>query len=357
MASTKEIVEKLTIENVETILEKLGAEPKRTGDKIIARTVCHNHAHEGKHKLEFYSDNKLFHCYTECGTLNIFDVVMQSLEVDFKESLQFICDIAGIDNNTLNGFTEGFNTKMDEELEGFFERFKIKEFEPAEPFNVLNENILHYYYPYYHKSWIDEGISIATMRKFGIKFDIENNRIIIPHRDIFGHLIGVRARNLNESEIAEGRKYIPIYHKGETLLNHATGNNLYGAFENKSDIMAVKTIILMESEKGVMQLDSFGIPYGVAVSGSNLSMQQIYLLKQLGVSEVIIALDKEYENIGDDLERIYAVKIRKSFIEKLRTDFKVSIIWDSRNLLDIKDSPTDKGKDVFEKLLLERIYI
>lgn len=357
MASTKEIVEQLTIENIISILEEVGAEPKEQGGKIIARTVCHNSAHEGKHKLEFYTDNKLFHCYTECGTLNIFDVVMKSLHMEFKEALNYICKMSGIDNNNLTGFQNGFSKNVDEETENFFNRFKTKERAVVEPFKVLNENILYYYYPFYHYTWIKDGIEIPTMRKFGIKYDIENNRIIIPHRDIEGSLIGVRARNLNEIDILEGRKYMPIYHKGKDLLNHATGNNLYGIFENKEDINNVKTIILMESEKGVMQLDSFNMPYGVAISGSTLSIEQIDLIKQLNVTEVILALDKEFNTIGDELENIYANKVKKSFIDKLKLYFKLSIVWDTQDLLDYKDSPTDKGKEVFEKLLKERVFI
>lgn len=356
---SKEIVELLTIENIEDILTELGAEPQRVGNKIISRTVCHNHEHEGKKKLEFYGDNKLFHCYTSCGTLSIFDLVMQTREVSFKEAIDFICNIAGIVNDSFIGYTEGFKEEVEQDVSDFFNKFKRKPQRKKEDsyFLVLDENILFYYYKIYHNDWIQESISIKTMKKFGIRFDIENNRIIIPHRDISGNLIGVRARHLNKIDVEAGRKYAPIYHKGKILLNHATGLNLYGAFENKEAISTVKSIILMESEKGVMQLDSFNMPFGAALSGSNLSMKQIDLLRELGVTEVILGLDKEFEVSGDNKEKIYIEKVKKSMIDKLNTYFKVSIIWDQHNLLDYKDSPTDKGKEVFEKLFKERIFV
>ena len=35
----------------------------------------------------------------------------------------------------------------------------------------------------------------------------------------------------------------------------------------------------------------------------------------------------------------------------------VSVIWDNKGLLDYKNSPTDKGKDVFDELYADRIKL
>ena len=49
--------------------------------------------------------------------------------------------------------------------------------------------------------------------------------------------------------------------------------------------------------------------------------------------------------------------IQKNLINPLLPYFKINILWDTNNLLDYKDSPTDKGKDVLLQLMKNKIYI
>ncbi|MDU8954157.1 MAG: hypothetical protein E7G37_10285, partial [Streptococcus sp.] len=84
---------------------------------------------------------------------------------------------------------------------------------------------------------------------------------------------------------------------------------------------------------------------------------QLNLIKNLPLEEVIIAVDKEFENIGDTLEKYYAEKVEKTIANKLKPYFSVSVVWDKNNLLDLKDSPTDKGKDIWLKLFRDRISL
>ena len=37
---------------------------------LIFRTICH---HGDSHKLYYYVETKTFHCYTNCGTMSVFD--------------------------------------------------------------------------------------------------------------------------------------------------------------------------------------------------------------------------------------------------------------------------------------------
>ena len=194
------------------------------------------------------------------------------------------------------------------------------------------------------------------MDKFEIQYDIYNDRIIIPHRYVNGDLIAIRCRNLDERLVETGRKYMPIIVDGKTL-SAPTSQYLYGLYQNMENIQRLKRVILVESEKAVLQYETMYPDYNIAValSSSNLSMWQVDILKSLGVEEVIIALDKEFDNSGTREEMLYAMKIDKSLVNKLSL-FDVSIIWDYRGLLDRKDSPLDKGKQVFEKLYQDRIY-
>ena len=94
----------------------------------------------------------------------------------------------------------------------------------------------------------------------------------------------------------------------------------------------------------------------VAVCGSTLSMYQVQLLQKLNVAEVIIAFDRQYQNIGDK-EWEFWVKKLTNFNAKYGSYVQISYIFDTKDLLDYKDSPIDKGKDIFLKLYKNRIYI
>lgn len=217
---------------------------------------------------------------------------------------------------------------------------------------------MNIYEDIYYKGWINEGISIETMKKFNIKNSISDQQIIIPHYDEDGRLVGVRCRNLNKDLVNAGKKYMPVFNNG-TLLNHPTGSVLYGLNFNKKNIEKYRKIILFESEKSVLQLDSMmpDMSIGVCLSGSNLTDYQVEILKSLQIDEVIIALDKEFEKIGDEEEKYFAKKIEKSIYSKLSAFFKVSVLWDVNQLLEKQMSPTDNGKEVFYKLFTNRIFL
>jgi hypothetical protein len=76
----------------------------------------------------------------------------------------------------------------------------------------------------------------------------------------------------------------------------------------------------------------------------------------LGANEITIAFDKEYTDWRSDEAREYQEKIR-NMCKKYAGQAVFSYIWDMDNLLGYKDSPFDKGKEVFEELYKHRIKI
>lgn len=345
------IVDMLSDRDIWDLLESFGAEPKAIGDTFNCKTVCHA-GH--KHKLAYYRDSKTFFCYTNCGSMSIFDLVSKTLNVPFKEAYNYIAKKYNL--HTMSHFEDGFASETISNP-GALLKSKMKKLEMPE-FKILDDSIIDEFYPFYHKTWLEDGISIQTMKKYEIKYNLIENQIIIPHRDKNGKLIGVRGRNLNKKDVENGKKYMPIYHNGR-ILKHLTGANLYGLDKNKEAIEKSKTCILFESEKSVQQLDTM-FPHasiGLCVSGSNLTKYQLELLKDLEIDEVVIATDKEFNEIGEDKEIFYADKIKKVFRDKLSPFFRVSVIWDTQGLLDLKDSPSDKGKEIFLKLLNNRIFL
>lgn len=346
----QDIQKQLNISQVYELLSHLGGDPRwESDDVIVSRTICHN---GGSHKLYYYDNSKRFTCYTgDCGYgFSIFDLVQYIHGYDFITSLNFVKQFFGI-------YSQNILTKSERVEMSFFKKFEKEDKTSKE--HIFDRDVLNHFYPdIFHESWIEDNISPKSMSKYDIHYSITTNQIIIPHKNIGGDLIGVRVRNLNEEDLEEGRKYMPLIYNGE-MYNHNTGNYLYGVYESKHHIKKHKKIILFEGEKSCMQIDTMFPQYNIAValSGSNLSDKQIETIHSLGVEEVIIALDKEFEELDSREEWLYQRAIRQNMINSLLPFYKVSVIWDRWDILDYKDSPSDKGKKAFIDLYKNRIKI
>ena len=331
-----------------SILEHIGAEPYLEGNAIVCRTVCHG-GH--KHKLYYYIESCTFHCFTDhCGNMDIYRLIGKVLDKEFFDSYMFVLSYFGYE---YDGDEIDYSEKLDM---SFFKKFETKKVETKLP--KIKENILNLFYNMYHISWIKDGISKRSMNKFNIKLNITDEQIVIPHYDVENNLVGVRCRNLKQDVVERGMKYMPIRHGG-VVYNHPTGSVLYGLNVNKKDINRTGKVILFESEKSVLQLDTMypDCNIGVCVSGSSLTDRQVEILKSLNIEEVCVAFDKEFKNIGDNEEKFYAKKIEDTVANKLLPYFSVSVIWDKEGLLNEQDSPTDKGPEVFNTLWKNRISL
>lgn len=345
----KKVKSMLSDRDVYSLLEDLNAEPMVTDNVWTCKTICHC---GDSHKLYYYRETKNFHCYTSCGSMDIFSLVEKVLEVEFYESVRYIMNKFNIEDDS--DAISVYNV-VDNPSDYFRNQMRTVDFPKIK---ILSDNILNCYYNMPHISWLKDGISVRSMMKYNIGYSILDNKIIIPHKDKKGNLIGVRSRNLNKDLVESGKKYMPIFHNGR-VLKHPTGANLYGLYENKESIEKYRTAILFESEKSVLQLDTMlpDMSIGLCVSGSSLTDLQLELLKDLEIDEVIIATDKEFDEKGDILELAYAKKIRSVFGNRLTPFYRVSVLWDMFGVLDKKDSPTDKGLDIFKKLMDNRIYL
>ena len=350
--SAKDVINKITDDDVIDIMLDLGSEdPLFVREGMLFNTICHNHDGSGKKKLHYHSESKTFYCYTECHNIgNIFNLVMKAKECEYRDAYEYVCSKIGISTSTLKyGFTF---EKLDN---SFIRKFSNKKEEIKMPI-LRDEKVLNRFWDkLFHQSWINDFITIDVMKKFGIRFDISENRIIIPHYDENSILVGIRCRNLNKDKVDQGKKYMPIT-INDVLYNYPTSLNLYGLNFNKENITKYRKVVIGESEKFVMQHSSFyENSVAVAILGSSIHDYQIELLKKYGVEEVVLALDKEFENKEEENE--YMQKIQRSFVSRLCTYFSVSIIWDKDNTLELKMSPTDRGKEIFEKLYKDRILL
>jgi len=361
MSSIQQIKNNMTIKSVFNLLEEAQAHPKiiENNTMIEAVTVCH---HGNKRKLYYYQDGKNFVCYTNCGSMQIVDFAMKLFNCDFNKAIRILEKKFNVSNFNVGNFVDESNIELNENID-------IPSIDVARTLNKgsdvpeieippIDKNIINSFYDIYPSSWLKEGISKESMNKYHIKFDVLNHRIIIPAFRSDGELIGIRCRDIDENRLRNGgSKYYPIFFNGK-VLRWPTGSSLYGLDISKDSIKKNKKVILFEGEKSVLKLDRYlgENNIGLALYGSNFTRIQKNTILDLGVDEIVIALDKEFEKVYDENSKLYAKKIG-SMVKDIKMRCKVSVLWDKKGQLDYKDSPIDKGIEVFNDLVHNRIFL
>lgn len=205
-------------------------------------------------------------------------------------------------------------------------------------FKVLPERVMDKYIWSEEKlkPWIDEGISVDVLKKYGVKYDPITDRIVYPIRNIKGELVNVGCRTLDPMYKIKGfRKYsyIQDWNGGMEVI--------YGLYENFEICKKKGFLILFEGAKSVLKAASWGIFNTGAVLTSHLNTNQMQILLttcNLNNVAVVFAFDKDV-NIADDKN-----------IRKLRSYLRVYYLKDTEDLLEDKDSPVDQGFEVFKEL-------
>lgn len=343
MKKLSEVANELTPERIIELVTQLGADRYIETDKyIIFPTICHNiDAAAASMKLYYYKANKKFHCYTDCGdNFNIFELFERRYKLLGME-YNFFTDVVLKISMDVQRFNEY----------EFFQPYKSpyqQHTKPKVDIEELPNSLLNVYTSIPIPEWLDDGISEDTMKLYNILYSIDENRIIIPHYDINGRLIGIRARALNEEDVKKG-KYRPVIINGQ-LCNHPLGYNLYGLNIVKNNIKQKRWAIIGEGEKLPQQFNTmFGEKNNIAVAtcGSSVSSYQIDLLTSVGADKILIAFDNEGETWEEKQKYFHKLE---NLCKKYSNRVKMGFIWDSKNLLQLKDSPTDRGKDTFLEL-------
>lgn len=348
MIDYKELVDNLREDDVKQLLTNLDIPFKETLDYLLMPTACHNvDLDEASWKLYYYKDTHFFYCYTNCGGMSIFKFLEEYYKTRDYE-YDWYNDIYKVVENCSNARNiTGFTSKKRELLK---DKFLVREI-PDLP--IYPAGVLDVFTRYYPVEWLNDGITKDSMDDFNILFSVGRNKIIIPHYSINGDLVGIRGRALDPWEVENVGKYAPVRIE-DTIYRHPLGLNLYGLNKTKENIKENGVCFLFEAEKSVLQSNAFDRPNcSAAVCGSNINIYQIKLLIQnCHPQEIVVCFDKEELPHSDK----YFNKLYKT-CEKYKNYCNFSFIYDRRNLLNLKDSPTDKGEDIFNQLLKERVRV
>ena len=355
------IKESLNEQDIIKIMTDLGDgnHKKDNQGNLIFKTKCHNIT-GGSHKLYYYKESCSFYCYSSCNqSYDIYGLVMKSKrlrgdKLDFPQAISYVANLTGKLYRESFNIYKG-NPYMIDDWD-FINNYRVKN-RPKVDIPICDSKVLEVFRYLPHRSWLDEGMSWDTMKKFNISYYIKSDRIVIPHYDIDGELIGIRGRSMREEDIEAGKKYMPLIIGGQ-LYNHPTAFNLYGLNLNKENIKKYRKVIIYESEKSVMLSEEYypEDSFAVAVCGSNISRIQRDMLLDLGIENVILAFDKQYKDSKSTEAMSYAKKIKK--LGSLFINYcNVYTLWDTGDLLEYKDSPIDKGVNTLHKLMKNKIEI
>lgn len=203
------------------------------------------------------------------------------------------------------------------------------------------EEILEQYGNTPNLLWLRDGISLETQRKWGVGYDVVSQRITLPIRTSTGEIMGIKAR-LNGTPEEFEAKYL-------SLINGPTSQTLFGYSENYSSLYE-GTPIIVESEKSVLKMSSWGYNNVVALGSNSLSVTQCKLLLSLNPKGVIFMLDKSL-----------SLENTKRNAELLRTFCTMRQIkiqywnWENNITLPDKCAPCDDTKEEFEYILQNEI--
>lgn len=277
---------------------------KRSGRNFLG--LCPFH----KEKTPSFSvspDKQIFHCFG-CGVGgNVVHFISKIENVNFKESIEFLADKAGIVLPTINAGEDLKKQELKEKV------YKINELvanlyhetlykpiaKPAQEYvkkrkldnktlinfkigYAPNGNILYKYLK--EQGFEEEEILASTLvKKYNNSYlDAFRNRLMFPIMDVRNRVIAFGGRVLDNS--------LPKYINSPDTIVYNKGRNLYGL--NVAKNARLDNIIIVEGYMDCVSLHQRGIPNVVASLGTALTENQGRLIRKY-CEKVIISYDSD----------------------------------------------------------------
>lgn len=284
-------------------------------------------------------------CIVDCSTLrfyvfstnqkgNIFSLIMDIKRCSFPDALKFAASKAGISQNELE-------IKTRWPFDGFFLKLIPNYTEELEDLKTYPEETLDPYSGKYNLQFVRDGISLKCQEKYGVGYDMESNRITIPERAMDGSLVGIMGRA--NYDCPHDKRWYP-------LISCPRSKTLFGYTQNYQRIQETGNVVLFESEKAVMQCDSFGSNIALATCGCHVSETQTKYIQKLFPKKIILAYD-------EGLEEEHLIKeCKKLMTNNLILTTKVGYVWpDGLIPSDSKMNIADMGKDAYQEGLTKYV--
>lgn len=310
---------------------------RRRGREYFGNCPFHN---ERTGSFTVTPRKQLFYCFGCKKGGDVIDFVVEYLKISKDQAIEYLANVAGIKTEKVTiSKTVSYLRKS--------KKKKDKRKKEAEKHRVLSKSLLQDFKKIEIEKWIEEGIPQWIMDKYEIMYDSKSKRIVYPVYDNYGKFINIKGRTIFDNYKDFNPpipKYINYYPVGD--LDYFQGFSKKAKF-----LLKQKEIIIFESIKSVMKLDSFGQYNSVSSETSQLTEFQIRFLISCKFNSVVLGFDSEISL--EDIKEKETVKLLKCFTN-------VYVVYDSNNLLGDKadkNSPVDKGVEIWKELYKNKIKI
>lgn len=282
--------------------------------------------------------SKIYDIETTKG--DIFTIIMKIKNCSLRDSLKICCNALGLNFNNMNNYKP---KKRKKAFGGFYSSNKNNQIENMTLLKIYDDNELNLFINKGNILFFEDGIHYDIQTIFNIMYDDKTNRIVVPWRDFLGRIVGFMGRYNKSAEYCLENnisKWLPI--KNYSFFKSQV---VYGFYENYNYILEAGRVYVGESEKFVLQLASFGIRNSVAIGSHEVCEVHKRLLLSLGV-EIVLCFDND---ISDKINIKQCKKFRnKSSLLQAKVGY---VITD--DILNDKESPSDRGLDIFKKCVDE----
>lgn len=263
---------------------------------------------------------------------DIFSYIIEQRKVEFIDVLNEVRHALGITD-----YYDFFDNKGI--FGGFYEKIRKRR---TNKVNTYDDSILDCYVNCGNIRFLADNISLLSQKFFKIKYDVESQGIVIPIRNQFGQLMGVKERFNYDVPDGEMKYFYAV--------PCSMSQTLFGYSQNY-EFLVDNTIYIFEAEKSCMQCYSYGIRNCVSLGSGSISIQQVKMLLELNPKRIIFLHDVGYglENI---MRNIDMVKNYSRF-----TEVELGYWSYFGRGYENKVSPSDLGKECLENILQNEIIM
>ena len=321
--------------------------------------VCPFHV-DNNPSMSVSPDKQIYKCFSCGATGTVFKFIMDYENITFKEAVQKVADIGGIqieihqtkkrkENNTLYDiynlslkyYINNLNTPKGKEAKEYLKKRNInedivKEFQIG--LSLTDNNILANILTKKFKEKDILKTGLIGKSDYGY-YDLFRDRIMFPLYDLKGKVIAYSGRIYNKKDNSKyfNTRETEIFKKGELLYN----------YHRAKDIARRKNqIIIMEGFMDVIRAHSVNIKNVIATMGTAVTSTQANLIKRMA-KEIILCFD------GDEA----GAKATKSCAEELNKIGVTPKVVRLEENLDPDEYIQKYGKEAFQRKIDNPINI